>query len=178
MLFGSAPVVLVITLLALVYLSFLELRKRPLPRMVKLAWLLFVFLTHAFGFLALLAYLHLLPPAPRADLSIGPAPESRRPLPPRRTVIVFIAILFVAAFVVSRSCQKREVAIDKERAVEIARDQIDYEPQRVAVRFMRRGVPSRGYWAVSMPGTDPPRVTTVVISASSGDVVEVNREQP
>ena len=59
MLFGSAPVVLVITLLALVYLSFLELRKRPLPRMVKLAWLLFVFLTHAFGFLALLAYLHL-----------------------------------------------------------------------------------------------------------------------
>ena len=111
-------------------------------------------------------------------MSIGPAPESRRPLPPRRTVIVFIAILFVAAFVVSRSCQKREVAIDKERAVEIARDQIDYEPQRVAVRFMRRGVPSRGYWAVSMPGADPPRITTVVISASSGDVVEVNREQP
>lgn len=111
-------------------------------------------------------------------MSIGPAPESRRPLPPRRTVIVFIAILLVAAFVVSRSCQEREVAIDKERAVEIARDQIDYEPQRVAVRFLRRGVPSRGYWAVSMPGADPPRVTTVLISASSGDVVEVNREQP
>ena len=111
-------------------------------------------------------------------MSIGPAPESRRPLPPRRTVIVVIAILFVVAFAVSRSCQKREVAIDKERAVEIARGQIDYEPQRVAVRFMRRGIPSRGYWAVSMPGTDPPRVTTVVISASSGDVVEVNREQP
>ena len=113
-------------------------------------------------------------------MSIGPAPESRRPLPPRRTVIVFIAILFVAAFAVSRSCQKREVAIDKERAVEIARDQkiSPISPQRVAVRFMRRGVPSRGYWAVSMPGTDPPRITTVVISASSGDVVEVNREQP
>ena len=109
-------------------------------------------------------------------MSIGPAPESRRQLPPRRTVIVLIALLFVAAFVVSRSCQEREVAIGKDRAVEIARDQIDYEPQRVAVRFMRRGVPSRGYWAVSMPGTD--RVTTVVISASSGQVIEVNREQP
>ena len=34
----------------------------------------------------------------------------------------------------------------------IAREQIDYEPERVAVRFMRRGIPSRGYWAVSLPG--------------------------
>lgn len=59
MLFGSAPVVLVITLLALVYLAFLELRKRPLSRQARLAWLLFVFLTHALGYLALLAYLHL-----------------------------------------------------------------------------------------------------------------------
>lgn len=61
MLFGSAPLLLVVTLLAMVYLSFLELRRRPWRRTVKLAWLLFVFLTHAFGFLALLAYLHLYP---------------------------------------------------------------------------------------------------------------------
>jgi hypothetical protein len=111
-------------------------------------------------------------------VSIGRAPLGRRELPPRRTVIALIAILLVAAFLVSRSCQKREAGIGKERAVEIAREQIDYEPQRVAVRFMRRGIPSRGYWAVSLPGTDPPRLTTVVINASSGKVVEVNREQP
>ena len=60
MLLGSAPVVLVITLLAMVYLAYLELRKRPsFSARGKLAWLLFVFLTHALGFLALLAYLHL-----------------------------------------------------------------------------------------------------------------------
>lgn len=110
-------------------------------------------------------------------MSTGRAPLSRQ-LPPRRAIIVVVAVLLVASFAVSRSCQGREVGIDKERATEIARTKIDYEPQRIAVRFIRRGIPSRGYWAVSLPGTNPPRVTTVVVSATSGDVVEVNREQP
>lgn len=111
-------------------------------------------------------------------MSIGRAPRSRRDLPPRRTIILVIAVLVLAALVVSRSCESRENAIGKERAVEIARGQIDYEPQRVAVRFMRRGVPSRAYWAVSLPGEDPPRITTVLVDAASGSVVEVNRAQP
>jgi hypothetical protein len=61
MLLGGAPVVLVITLLAMVYLAFLEVRKRPFSARGKLAWLLFVFLTHALGFLILLGYVHLYP---------------------------------------------------------------------------------------------------------------------
>ena len=56
MLFGRTPLLLVITLAASLYLSWLELRKLPLQRMAKLAWMLFVFLTHALGFLALLGY--------------------------------------------------------------------------------------------------------------------------
>jgi hypothetical protein len=111
-------------------------------------------------------------------VSVGRAPLSRRELPPRRTIIALIVILLVAAFVVSRGCQQRDDGIGKERAVEIARAQIDYEPERIAVRFMRRGIPSSGYWAVSLPGADPPRVTTVVVNARTGAVVEVNREQP
>lgn len=59
LLFDSAPLVLVLTLAAMLYLSYLELRKRPWRRVVKLWWLLLVFLTSAFGFLALLAYLQL-----------------------------------------------------------------------------------------------------------------------
>ena len=59
MLFNGAPLLLVITLVVMLYLSFLELRKRPMRRIVKLWWLLLVFLLHAAGFLALLAYLHL-----------------------------------------------------------------------------------------------------------------------
>ena len=56
MLLGATPVILVITLAASLYLSWLELRKLPLQRMAKLAWMLFVFLTHALGFLVLLGY--------------------------------------------------------------------------------------------------------------------------
>jgi hypothetical protein len=55
-LFDSTPLILVVTLLAMLYLSWLELRKLPLQRMAKLAWMLGVFLTHAFGFLVLLGY--------------------------------------------------------------------------------------------------------------------------
>jgi hypothetical protein len=59
LLFDSAPLVLVITLVVMLYLSAMELRKRPWRRVVKLWWLLLVFLTSAAGFLALLAYLQL-----------------------------------------------------------------------------------------------------------------------
>lgn len=59
LLFHSAPLVLVLTLAVMLYLSAMELRKRPWRRVVKLWWLLLVFLTSAFGFLALLAYVHL-----------------------------------------------------------------------------------------------------------------------
>jgi hypothetical protein len=111
-------------------------------------------------------------------VSIGPAPDRWRDLPPRRTVVVVIVVLVVAALIASRGCQANDDSIGKERAVEIARAQIRYEPERVAVRFMRRGVPSRAYWAISLPGGDPARITTVVVDARSGIVVEVNREQP
>jgi hypothetical protein len=56
LIFGSTPLVLVITLAAMLYLSWIELRKLPIQRMAKLAWMLGIFLTHAFGFLALLGY--------------------------------------------------------------------------------------------------------------------------
>ena len=59
LLFHRAPVLLVLTLAVMLYLSAMELRKRPWRRVVKLWWLLLVFLTSAFGFLALLAYLQI-----------------------------------------------------------------------------------------------------------------------
>lgn len=111
-------------------------------------------------------------------MSGGGAPMRRATLPPRRSIIALIAILFALAFLVSRSCQQREVRIDQQRAIVIAREQIDYTPDRAAVRLIRRGIPSRAYWAVSLPSAKPKRTTTVVISATSGKVVEVTREQP
>ena len=84
-------------------------------------------------------------------MSSGGAPMRRATLPPRRSIIALIVILFALAFLVSRSCQHREVRIDQQRAIAIAREQIDYEPDRAAVRLIRQGIPSRAYWAVSLP---------------------------
>jgi uncharacterized RDD family membrane protein YckC len=53
MLIDGAPLVLVVTLIALLYLTWLELHSMPVRRKVKLWWYLLVFLTHAFGYLAL-----------------------------------------------------------------------------------------------------------------------------
>ena len=59
MLFGSAPLLLVVTPARDGLPVVPRAAAPPVAAQVKLAWLLFVFLTHAFGFLALLAYLHL-----------------------------------------------------------------------------------------------------------------------
>ncbi len=55
-LFGQVPIVLLATLAIALYLTWLELRALPLPRMQKLWWYLLVLLTHFVGYLALRLY--------------------------------------------------------------------------------------------------------------------------
>ena len=55
-LFGQVPIVLLATLAIALYLTWLELRTLPLPRMQKLWWYLLVLLTHFVGYLALRVY--------------------------------------------------------------------------------------------------------------------------
>ncbi len=50
---GHAPVILVVCLLGLVYLSWVELRQEDLQPAVKLWWVMLVFLTHLPGYVAL-----------------------------------------------------------------------------------------------------------------------------
>ena len=56
LLFGRVPIVLLATLAIALYLTWLELRALPLPRMQKLWWYLLVLLTHFVGYLALRLY--------------------------------------------------------------------------------------------------------------------------
>jgi hypothetical protein len=56
LLFGRVQLVLLVTLLVALYLTFIELRPLPLPRMQKLWWYLLVLLTHFVGYLALRLY--------------------------------------------------------------------------------------------------------------------------
>jgi hypothetical protein len=82
------------------------------------------------------------------------------------------------ALAVSRGCASSAGQISQERAVEIAKREIDYEPDRTQVRLIRRGVPnSRAFWAVSLARTDGAgrieRVTVVVVDARTETVAEV-----
>ena len=89
--------------------------------------------------------------------------------------------VFVLAFVVARGCQQAQVRFTKEQAIVIAERQVNFEPQRTQVRFLRQGLNSKPYWIVSLsiPGEREGtfrRLATVKISANTGKVEEVNRD--
>lgn len=89
---------------------------------------------------------------------------------------MLVAVL-AAALLASRTCASREAEISKEEAVEIARGEVDYEPDRVMTRFVPRGIKSRPNWAVSLATVDASgtmdRITVVVVDGRTGDVVEI-----
>lgn len=65
----------------------------------------------------------------------------------------------------------------REEAIEIARQEVDFEPDRISLRFLPRGFQSRPTWGVSLiaVGADGAieRVVVVVVDARTGDVEEV-----
>ena len=91
-----------------------------------------------------------------------------------------LLLVLLLAFAVSRTCGSRDTDVSQEEAVEIARGQIDYEPDQVGVRFLPQGFQSRPSWAVSLAtvGADGEltRVTVVVVDGVTGEILEVRRE--
>ena len=69
--------------------------------------------------------------------------------------------------------------ISKQEAIAIARPRIDFKPQDYQIRFIRRGIPPRGFWVVSFyirkRGGGYKRVTVVLVDASTGRITEVRR---
>jgi hypothetical protein len=93
---------------------------------------------------------------------------------------VLVAV-FVLALVVARGCQQSQVRFTKEQAIVIAERQVNFEPERTQIRFLRQGLNSKPYWIVSLsiPGEREGtfrRLATVKISANTGKVEEVNRD--
>jgi hypothetical protein len=56
-LLGHTPLILLVTLIGALYLTWFELRDEPLDKQVKLWWYLLVLLTHVPGYLALRIWL-------------------------------------------------------------------------------------------------------------------------
>lgn len=94
--------------------------------------------------------------------------------------VLLLAVL-AAAFAVSQSCGSRETQVTKEEAAEIARDRIDFEPERVMARFVPRGARSEPAWAVSFSTVardgSLEDVTVVVVDARDGEVIEVRKQR-
>ncbi|MDQ3889280.1 MAG: hypothetical protein M3312_01885 [Actinomycetota bacterium] len=85
--------------------------------------------------------------------------------------------MLVVAFLVSRSCGSSHAEVDYHEAIAIAKREIDYKPDRVGVRILKRGVRSQPFWAVSLSSLDASgritRSTLVVVDATTGRVDEV-----
>jgi hypothetical protein len=89
--------------------------------------------------------------------------------------VLAVGVVLLAAFALSRACASAEQNVSSERAVEIARSSVAFTPEEVQVRFLRRGVPSRAIWAVSLSLVDdqgtPQRIRVVLVDARSGEIV-------
>jgi hypothetical protein len=110
--------------------------------------------------------------------------EDRKPTWPRLAVL---AGLLVVAFFVARGCQERDVQLTQDEAVELAREQIEFEPTFTQVRLLRQGLNRQAYWFVSMSqpiGFDGDRpdlfrnLAVVQIDSDSGDVASVKLQSP
>jgi uncharacterized membrane protein YkoI len=89
--------------------------------------------------------------------------------------------VLVAAFVVAQTCQKDQVRVSKEQAIQTARERVSFNPERTQVRLLRQGLNSKPFWIVSLsiPGEKEDtfrRLATVRIDANTGKVAEVNKE--
>jgi hypothetical protein len=96
-----------------------------------------------------------------------------------------VLLVLVGAFAVSQTCQKSNVRLTKDQAIELAEKQVDFEPTNEQVRFLRQGLQSRPFWMVSLsvPGKQQgsfKELAVVQINANTGKItkVEVQRDQP
>jgi hypothetical protein len=90
---------------------------------------------------------------------------------------VIIAVLGFTGFLRADN----DVPVTSERAVEIATERLDFEPDRTAVRLVREGIDFHPVWAVSFStsgsGEDLyDQVLVVSVDGQTGDIVRVSRE--
>jgi hypothetical protein len=108
--------------------------------------------------------------------------------PPRRPARVtprgVLAVIALAAltFVAAQSCQQAQIKVSQEAAIETARPEAGFEPERTQVRLVRMGLNGHPFWAVSFSirapsGDGYSRLTTVRVDAVNGRVASVNRER-
>jgi hypothetical protein len=92
--------------------------------------------------------------------------------------------VLVAAFAVSQTCQKSQVRLTKDEAIQRAEQRVDFEPTERQVRLLRQGLGSKPFWMVSLsvPRDDGTfkELAVVRVNANTGKItkVEVQRSTP
>ena len=97
--------------------------------------------------------------------------------------MLVIGLVLVAAFVFAQTCQKDQVRVSKEQAIQTAREQVSFEPERTQIRMLRQGINSKPFWIVSLsiPGKSEDtfrRLAVVRVDANNGKVEDVERGRP
>ena len=89
--------------------------------------------------------------------------------------VILLAAVLLLAYLVARTCGSSQPDVSQEEAIEIAKEEIEFEPNDVQVRNIPRGFEERS-WMVSLytgTPTDPQECRVVEIDAESGDVITV-----
>jgi hypothetical protein len=85
---------------------------------------------------------------------------------------MFLAVLLLA-FIALKTCASHEDNVSFEEAEAIAREQVDFEPTKVLVRGVQRGLDAHLFWAVSLSTENAAGVrvecATVLVDAENGE---------
>jgi len=87
--------------------------------------------------------------------------------------IAALAFVLLAAFLATRSCAKHDNKVSQSEAIAIAKEQVDFTPDKVQIRYLPQGLPPVYYWAVSLYTLEkgqPNRVQVVLVNATTGAV--------
>ena len=93
--------------------------------------------------------------------------------------LLLLLVVLVAALVVARTCGSTGRQVSQGQAIEIAKENAAFEPcpqqQCVQIRYIQRGIPVRGYWAVVLSDElddegQPNRIERFLIDVRTGDV--------
>jgi hypothetical protein len=107
--------------------------------------------------------------------TVGEAARGLRDRPLGRALILVLVI--AAAVLVARSCGKTDPRVSEDQAIAIAKQEVDFEPNDVRVRFQKRGFSQREFWLVGLgiKGEDGryQRATNVLVDANTGEVAGV-----
>ena len=84
-----------------------------------------------------------------------------------------LLVVFLLAFIALKTCAAHDEEVSFEEAEAIAREEVDFEPDKVLVRGVQRGLDAHLFWAVSLSTQNAAGVreecATVLVDAETGE---------